>query len=173
MKTRQFQKGEVIFREWTVGGEMFEIKSGSVGIYANYGADGERLLTELGAGRIFGELSALDLEPRSATAVALSDGEAAEIDFADLRGYLAEQPERVLEIMRGISSRVRELTDDYLDACGTIRELDRCRRESAKQDKSLLGRIKRFLADYNEGQALLAQYGYGAMPDMYGGYYIV
>ena len=59
MEIKRFKAGEVIFEEWTLGGEMYEIKSGSVGIYANYGKAGEQKLTELGAGRIFGELAAI------------------------------------------------------------------------------------------------------------------
>ncbi len=158
MTSRQFQKGEVIFREWTPGSEMYEIQSGSVAIYANYGKENEQKLVELGPGRIFGELAAIDIEPRSATAVALSETETNVIGSDDLRAYFAQRPEKIVEIMRGISVRVRELTDEYLDVCDTIRDLDECRKTGAQQSKGLLAKIKRFAAQYAKTQQIIAQY---------------
>jgi len=66
METLQFSRGDVIFMENSIGSSMYEIKSGSVGIYAAYGTDSERKLTELEAGRIFGEMGVIDVMPRSA-----------------------------------------------------------------------------------------------------------
>lgn len=168
METRRFRQGEVIFREWTLGDKMYEIKRGSVGIYANYGTESETKLTELGEGRIFGELSVIDLGPHSATAAALTDVEAEEIAFDDLRGYFAGEPERIVEILCSISRRLRELTDDYTDVCGAIRELDHGKADGGAQSKGLLAKIKRFMDDYAKAQTILAQYG--VMPDTYGGY---
>lgn len=172
MQEVRFRTGEVIFKEWTLGEKMYEIKSGSVGIYANYGAAEEKKLTELSEGRILGELSAVDLGPRSATAVALSEVVAEEIVFDDLRGYFTGEPGRIVEIMCSISRRLRELTDDYMEVCGAIRALDTAggEPESAEKGGGLLAGFKRFLRDYAEAQAILAKIDGGAAGS-YGGFY--
>ena len=43
METKRFGPGEVIFRELSLGSEMFEIKSGLVGIFVGYGTEGDAL----------------------------------------------------------------------------------------------------------------------------------
>ena len=58
----------MIFQEGSTGSSMYELKSGSIGIYAAYGTANEKKLTELEAGRIFGEMGVIDVMPRSATA---------------------------------------------------------------------------------------------------------
>lgn len=168
MEIKRFKAGEVIFEEWTLGGEMYEIKSGSVGIYANYGKAGEQKLTELGAGRIFGELAAIDIDPRSATAVALADTEAEVIVPDDLKAYFAEKPEKILEIMRSIGRRTRELTGEYMEVCGAIRELDACRKTGAERSTGLVAKLKRFIDRYAEVQQLILKYDPGALASGYG-----
>ena len=91
METKRYKKGEIIFEEYAFGSTMYEIKSGSVGIYASYGKEAEKKLTELGAGRIFGEMSMFEAYPRSATAVALEDVEALEVSAADIKEYFENQ----------------------------------------------------------------------------------
>ena len=78
--------GQVIFREGDPGDSMFEVYTGKVGVYANYGTADEKLLTDYFPGKYFGEMGLLDHAPRSATAVALEDntclGEITEENFA-------------------------------------------------------------------------------------------
>lgn len=159
MNQQQFRQGEVIFREWTLGNELYELKSGKVGIFSGYGTQGERLLTELEAGRIFGELAVIDLEPRSATAVALSDVTAVVFSGSDLRDYLNGDPGRLKEVMRSMSRRLRELTDDYMDVCSTIRAMDRSRKNGTARDKGLLAKIRRFIQDFNDAQTAMIRMG--------------
>ncbi len=60
MQTKQFGQGEVIFREGALGNTMYEIHSGTVGIFIDYGEDGEKKLTELDACRTAAEIGMLD-----------------------------------------------------------------------------------------------------------------
>lgn len=92
METLQFSRGDVIFMENSIGSSMYEIKSGSVGIYAAYGTDSERKLTELEAGRIFGEMGVIDVMPRSATAIAMSDTEVERSPRRTSRAILTKNP---------------------------------------------------------------------------------
>ena len=146
MNVAQFKTGEVIFREWSAGNEMYEIKSGTVGIYSAYGTSGEKKLTELDAGRIFGEMTALAAQPRSATAVALSDVEAEVIPAAEMREYFSSRPELVINIMRGLTRRIRELTADYQEACGTVGAWKKETERGEEKSLGLLSAIKRFAA---------------------------
>ena len=50
MSSRSFSKNEVIFRQGDDAQEMFDIVSGSVGVYINYGQENETQLTVLKAG---------------------------------------------------------------------------------------------------------------------------
>ena len=66
-----YKKGQVIFKEGDKAECMYDIRWGSVGIYANYGTKEEKLLTKLSTEEFFGEMGLIDDQPRSATAVAL------------------------------------------------------------------------------------------------------
>ncbi len=162
METKRYQKGEVIFHELTIGSTMYEIKSGSVGIYTGYGKPEERKLTELGAGRIFGEMSVIEVYPRSATAVASEDVEAVEISTSDLQAYFKSNPDKLVEIMRSLSRRVRELTKDYNEACDALDEWRGATKKGSSKRTGLLGLLDRFAAAYNESLRY-ADYSSGMM----------
>jgi CRP-like cAMP-binding protein len=97
---------------------LYDIHWGTVGIYANYGADNQRLLTELKPDEFFGEMGLLSHLPRSATAVALQDNTQVQLISEEVFSeYLKERPAKVLMIMMQLSSRIRTLTKDYLAVC--------------------------------------------------------
>ena len=150
METKRFQKGEVIFQERSFGNTMYEIRSGSVGVYLSYGKPEELKLTELGAVRIFGEMAVIEVSPRSATVAALEDVELLEITTADIRTYFDERPEKLLEIMRSLSRRTRELTDDYNAACAALGEWKDATRAGGKKRAGLMDLLARFAEAYNE-----------------------
>ena len=150
METKQFKPGEVIFKEGTLDNVMYEIKSGAVGIYCAYGTSDEKKLTELGDGRIFGEMGVIEVRPRSATAVALTDVEAEEISTADMQEYFSSQPEKLLEIMRGMSARLRELTSDFQEVCGALGDWDEATKLKKEKGSGLLAVIKKFADAYAE-----------------------
>ena len=126
MRELTFQRDQVIFREGEVQSTMFEIRRGTVGIFARYGEPDERKLTELGPGQYFGEMGMVEGYPRSASAVALSDDtEVREITAREFGSFIGERPEQVLDILRALSGRVRGLTEDYRELCGVILELER------------------------------------------------
>ena len=119
-QTVTFKKGAVIFEEGTWEMYMFSIVSGKVGIYANYNATGEKLLTELGEGRLFGEMGLIEARPRSATAVALEDTSLDVIDSESLEAYFKNEPEKIVEVLAAMTKRIRELSSDYIAVCDNI-----------------------------------------------------
>jgi len=115
---KAFSKNEIIFREGDAAHCLYDIHWGTVGIYANYGADNQRLLTELKPEEFFGEMGLLSHLPRSATAVALQDNTQVQLISEEVFSeYLKERPAKVLMIMMQLSSRIRTLTKDYLAVC--------------------------------------------------------
>ena len=70
---KYYRKGSVIFKEGAYELSMFSVVSGKVGIFADYKTRDEKVLAELGKGRIFGEMGLIEAKPRSATALALED----------------------------------------------------------------------------------------------------
>lgn len=123
MEQKQFSRDEVIFREGEISLCMYDLISGRVGIYASYGTQEQRLLTELQAGQMFGEMGMIEFYPRSATAVALEDTVLEVITPDTFNAYFREKPDQVLRVMRQLSARLRELTDDYVDACRAVAEV--------------------------------------------------
>ena len=70
IETRRVRAGGLIFREGEQADELFIIKSGYVRIQV-----GNRTMADLTVDNIFGEMALIDSEPRSATAVAITDVE--------------------------------------------------------------------------------------------------
>ena len=87
MKQVSFKSNEVIFRQGEPSLVMYDIISGRVGVFADYGTKKERIITELGKDQTLGELGMIGVYPRSATAVALEETVLAEIGDAELDEY--------------------------------------------------------------------------------------
>ena len=149
MSSRSYSKNEVIFRQGDDAQEMFDILSGSVGVYVNYGEENETQLTVLKPGSFLGEMGLIENYPRSATAVAMEDGTTLQvIDDAEFSSYFQGQSERLLEIMRQLSARLRDRTEDYKAACLVRDEMIGTNPE--KRSKTLLEKIKSLLGIWDE-----------------------
>ncbi len=153
MKKVQFAKGDVVFREFEAGSSMYKILAGGAAVYADYAGAGEKLLAELKTGDYFGEMAVIDACPRSATVVVTEDDTLLHvIEAEDLSVYLAEFPEELEGVAAHLSRRLRELTVDYTEVCGTLRELGRLDTSADRIDDGLLERIRRFAAVYLRGK---------------------
>ena len=144
------KRNEVIFSEGDKSDCMYDIRQGRVGIYANYGTKEEKLLTELSKDQFFGEMGIIEGYPRSATAVAMGDmTELTVIAKADFEDYCKKNPEKTVLIMKNMSSRIRELTRDYLEVCHTIAESMEAEQKGEKKSSGLLNRLKKYRDEYN------------------------
>ena len=99
---QSFKAGSVIFREGDEARELFVIKSGQVRIQI-----GNRTVTELGADSIFGEMALIDNEPRSATAVAVTDVELVAVSEKQFLFLVGQTPYFALRVMRVLAQRLR------------------------------------------------------------------
>lgn len=102
IEAQSFKAGSVIFREGDEARELFVIKSGQVRIQI-----GNRSITEIGADDIFGEMALIDNEPRSATAVAISDVELVPITEKQFLFLVSQTPYFALKVMRVLARRLR------------------------------------------------------------------
>jgi CRP/FNR family transcriptional regulator, cyclic AMP receptor protein len=102
IEARAFKAGSVIFREGDEAHELFVIKSGQVRIQM-----GNRTLNELAADSIFGEMALIDGEPRSATAIAMTDVELVPVSEKQFLFLVSQTPYFALKVMRVLAQRLR------------------------------------------------------------------
>ena len=166
MKMLSFHKDEIIFKQGEFAQCMYDIVSGSVGVFGGYGTENETRLTVLKAGDFLGEMGLIDVYPRSATAVAMEDTELREIGEKEFSEFFCGQPERLLAIMRQLSERLRDRTEDYEGACVVLDNLKATQKAPEKRSRSLLERAKALAAIYNDAMAQAA-----SSPEMNAGLY--
>ena len=104
----QIEAGSVIFREGEAADQLFVIKSGEVRIQI-----GNRTITELSAGDIFGEMALIDNELRSATAVAMTDVELVPVSEKQFLFLVSQTPYFALKVMRVLARRLRATTKTF------------------------------------------------------------
>lgn len=151
IETERYGKGDVIFRCGDKADCMYEVLGGNVGIYADYGTPEEKLLTKVKPGGFFGEMAMVEGMPRSASAVALSmHTEVRVITWSTFGMFFRDRPSMVVVIMQSMGRRIRELTNDYLDACRAISELaDRAEREKRETEAAWINdKMRRYLDSY-------------------------
>jgi CRP-like cAMP-binding protein len=98
-----FEAGQAIVQRGQVGNGLYIVVSGEVRIVA-----GSDELARLGPGEFFGELSVIDQQPRSASA--LADGPTACLALAswDLVALLEQDPGLAMNLLRELAVRLRQ-----------------------------------------------------------------
>ena len=135
MNTLVFKKGDVIFRQGDYSEVMYDIAKGKVGVFADYETETVQQLAELKAGDFLGEMGMIEVYPRSATAVALEDDTTlTEIGEDDLNEFFKDKPEKLLQIMKQMSARLRVVNQKYLNACRVA--FENANAEAANAEKS-------------------------------------
>ncbi|MFC1582583.1 Crp/Fnr family transcriptional regulator [Planctomycetota bacterium] len=85
-------EGEIIFNEDDPGGSLYFVAEGSVKLIKTIATDVDKDLLTANAGMIFGEISFVDLRPRSARAVALTDANVVALENAAFTELAAASP---------------------------------------------------------------------------------
>jgi CRP/FNR family cyclic AMP-dependent transcriptional regulator len=101
IETKLIKAGGIIF-EGDEAHELFAIKSGQVRIQL-----GNHTLAELSANDIFGEMALIDSEPRSATALAVTDVELVAVSEKQFLFLVSQTPYFALKVMRVLAQRLR------------------------------------------------------------------
>lgn len=101
-----FPVGHVIARQGEIGTGFFVVISGRVRVVR----DGV-IVAHLGPGEFFGELSVLDRQPRNAMVAADEATSCLALASWDFEQVLLEQPALTLAILRGVATRLRQVSE--------------------------------------------------------------
>jgi CRP-like cAMP-binding protein len=141
---RTYDKGREVlpFRDRT--SDVFFVIEGRVQI-RNFSESGrEFIYSEFGKGDVFGEFSALDGLPRSASVVAIDDSTVARMKSIDLLELLRSDFDLTLRLLRLLTAKVRELSDKVIElvalsACDRLRfELSRLAAKGVRQGAGIV-----------------------------------
>ena len=112
---KRYAEQEQIIDRQSESTDLFFVINGDVRV-VNYSLSGREIaLEDLTAGRYFGELAALDGEPRSASVMALSDCLMAAMPQEHFLPLLEKHPSIVLKVMKSLARVVRTSTDRIMD----------------------------------------------------------
>ena len=149
VETRVYSRGTVLFRQGEAGECMYQVEKGLVGVYDHYGEEDECKLADLASGDMFGEMSLLDGQPRSATCVVLEENTSiSEIREADFTDYITKNPAQGLMLAEQMSGRLRKTTRKYVEACRTVYETVEAEKTGAPKSESLLARFRGLVDAY-------------------------
>ena len=95
--------------------EVFFVVDGRVQIVIFSGSGRKVALATLRAGAYFGELSAIDGEPRSASVVALEDSRLAALAPEDFLELLQRHPALAITVLKGLAHIIRISDDRIMD----------------------------------------------------------
>lgn len=110
---KTFRRGTIIFHKDQTGDALYIVESGRVRIFvAEEGGQELTLSREHEPGEVFGELALFDGAPRSASAEAIEDTVTYTLNRVEFQRYLAEAPQFSLALIKLLSTRLRELTDN-------------------------------------------------------------
>src|SRR5689334_16180535 len=111
---REYEAGEVLFREGESGDVMFVIQSGAVRITKEVGGEAKALAV-LGPGEFLGEMAILNGKPRTATATVVERARCLVIEAKTLESMVARNAEIALRLIKKLAKR--------LDSADTLIEI--------------------------------------------------
>ena len=116
-KTVALKAGETLFREGDDAHAMYVVKQGTLRIVS-----GSTILETVREGGIVGEMAIIEAHmPRSATAIAGTHCELAEIDVPRFLSLVADSPAFSIAVLRVVSRRLRVMNRRY--RVSTVRSL--------------------------------------------------
>jgi AAA family ATP:ADP antiporter len=109
--------GEPVFQKGDVGTALYIVVEGRVRVTSQ-----DRVLAELGPRDIFGEMAALDPEPRSASVSALEPTSLFRLEQESLYELMADRIEVVRGVIRVLCGRLRTVTERETTGWGRVLE---------------------------------------------------
>lgn len=139
MRRAEFGAGETIIRQGEVGDSLFLIEHGEIEVVLGVeGATGE--LAVLGAGDVFGEMSLMTGDRRTATCIARTDVTCWILEKSTLQPVLAEQPALAEQLSAVLTERYVEQTAARDDLFATARK------QPHEHQQYLLARVRAFFS---------------------------
>lgn len=131
---RSYPKGRTIVAEGEPSQSMYILLAGRAKVQRSDAEGKEVIITVLGSGEFFGEMSLIDDAPRSASVITIEPCEFMSVSKEAFKAMLAQSPEMCMSVMRGLVRRLRE-ADKKIE---TLALLD------------VYGRVARVLLDFSE-----------------------
>jgi CRP-like cAMP-binding protein len=142
---RPAAKDEIVVTQQERGDSLFLIQSGKVKVTLTGEKGREVILSVLGPGEFFGEMSLLDGEPRSATVIAQAPAQLYILSRDSFVDYLGRSPQTALKILAEMSRRLRHADEiignlALLDVYGRVAHilLDLAKKEGVQREDGIL-----------------------------------
>jgi small-conductance mechanosensitive channel len=140
LRSAPFTRGEIMTRQGAEAHWLYMIVSGEASVHVS--VDGiEREVARLKAGNIFGEMSLMTGEPRSATVIAETNVECYRLDKVIAQEVIRERPELAGQIAEILAHRRVELmaVKEGLDAAAQERRLAAARSDLTSKIRAFFG----------------------------------
>jgi len=111
MVSVKISKGTILFAEGDGGDQLYVIAEGKLKLGTSSGDGRENLLSILGPGEMFGELSLFDPGPRTSTATAVTDAKLLSLGQEKLLPWLVENPKVSLQLLASLAQRLRRTNE--------------------------------------------------------------
>ncbi|GIX41631.1 MAG: Crp/Fnr family transcriptional regulator [Leptospiraceae bacterium] len=102
---KEFKPGQMIFCEWEPGNSLFIIIKGKVKIVKIFGKT-QKTLDIMEEGSIFGEMALLEEEPRSASAIAITEVKVLEFNKESFTQLIQKHPQMVYNLLVIFAKRI-------------------------------------------------------------------
>ena len=111
----KLSRGEHVFLEGDDGDALYVVIEGKMKLTRAAQDGRENLLSVIGPGEMFGELSLFDPRPRTSSASAVTDAVLASLKHEALMSWLHDRPEVSLHMLRQLARRLRRANDVNAD----------------------------------------------------------
>ena len=108
-------KGNTLFKEGDDGNRLYVVLEGKLKLGITSKDGRENLLSILGPGEMFGELSLFDPGPRTATATAVTDARLLSLAHDQVIGWVSEHPKVSLQLLGRLAQRLRRSNEVLAD----------------------------------------------------------
>ena len=115
MQQIELTRGDVLFREGEPGDRLYVIAQGKIKLGRRSNDGRENLLSILGPGEMFGELSLFDPGPRTATASSVSDALLYELRHEQLIEWIEKHPSVAKHLLNALARRLRRTNETLAD----------------------------------------------------------
>jgi CRP/FNR family transcriptional regulator, cyclic AMP receptor protein len=114
-RRRRIRAGDVLFYEGDDGRDVHVLVSGLVKVCTSSASGREIILDVVDAGAVLGELSAIDGGTRSASAIALTEGEEVVIAIDGFLEFLDRNPGAATQLLSVVAARLRHTSQRQLE----------------------------------------------------------
>lgn len=104
---RPMRKDETLFRRGDPGSFMIAVLQGEVRIVIPSAAGKDRIIRVMGAGEVLGEIALLDGAPRTADAIAVTNGRLLVLERRDVLPRLRQSPDLCIRVVELLCRRLR------------------------------------------------------------------